>query len=52
MLSYVPPTPPEPYALEVPDSPDRLQHAYIDPAKSKLRFTVKPEPNTIDINLP
>ncbi len=52
VIVYVPPTPPEPYTLEVPNPPDRLKHAYLDPAKSKLRFMVRPEPNTIDINLP
>ncbi len=52
VILYVPPTPPEPYALEVPNPPDRLKNAYLDPAKSKLRYTVRPEPNTIDINLP
>jgi hypothetical protein len=49
---YVPPAPPEPYALEVPNPPDRLKHAYLDPTKSKLRFAVRPEENTIDITLP
>jgi hypothetical protein len=42
----------DPYELEAPNPPDKLKHAYIDPAKSKLRYTVKPEPNTIDITLP
>lgn len=51
-ILYVPLSPPDPYALEVPNPPDRLKHAYLDPAKSKLRFTVRPEPNTIDIHLP
>lgn len=49
---YVPLKQPDPYELEVPNPPDRLKHAYIDPAKSKLRFTVRPEPNVIDIKLP
>ena len=52
VILYVPPTPPDPYELEVPNPPDRLKHAYLNPTKSKLRFTVRPEPNTIDINLP
>ena len=52
VVLYVPPTRPDPHALETPNSPDRLKNAYIDPEKSKLRFTVRPEPNTIDINLP
>jgi hypothetical protein len=52
VVLYVPPKPPEPYELEVTNPPDRLKLAYIDPAKSKLRFTVKPEPNAIDIKLP
>lgn len=52
VILYVPPKEPEPYALESENVPDRLKRAYIDPSKSKLRFTVKPEPNIIDINLP
>lgn len=52
VVLYVPLKEPEPYELEAPNPPDRLKHAYIDPAKSKLRYTVKPEPNTIDIKLP
>lgn len=52
VVLYVPPTRPDPYALETPDSPDRLKNAYVDPDKSKLRFIVRPEPNTIDITLP
>jgi hypothetical protein len=49
---YVPLKEPEPYELEPPNPPDRLKHAYIDPAKSKLRYTIRPEPNTIEIKLP
>lgn len=41
-----------PDTLENGNEPDRLKLAYKDPAKSKIRVTVKPEPNTIDINLP
>ncbi|AWM39954.1 hypothetical protein GobsT_16500 [Gemmata obscuriglobus] len=52
VILYVPPAPPEPHALEVPNPPDRLKGAYLDPAKSKLRYTVRPEPNTINIDLP
>jgi hypothetical protein len=52
VILYVPLKQPEPYELEPPNPPDRLKHAYLDPAKSKLRYTVKPEPNTIDIKLP
>jgi hypothetical protein len=52
VVLYVPPKEPEPYALEGENTPDRLKHAYVDPAKSMLRYTVKPEPNTIDITLP
>jgi hypothetical protein len=52
VILYVPPTPPDPYALEPPNPPDRLKNAYLDPTKSKLRFTVRAEPNKIDINLP
>ena len=52
VVLYVPPTKPDPYELEVPNPPDRLKHAYLLPAKSKLRFTVRPEPNVIDIKLP
>lgn len=51
-ILYVPLKPPDPLDLEAPNPPDRLKHAYSDPAKSKLRFTVKPEPNTINITLP
>ncbi len=52
VVLYIPVTPPDPNNLEAPNPPDRLKHAYSDPAKSKLKFTVKPEPNTIDITLP
>jgi hypothetical protein len=52
VVLYVPPKQPDPYALEAPNPPDRLKRAYLDPAKSKLRFTIRPEPNTIDIGLP
>jgi hypothetical protein len=52
VVLYVPPKRPDPYELEGPNPEDRLKLAYIDPAKSKLRFTVRPESNTIDIKLP
>jgi hypothetical protein len=52
VILYVPLKEPDPFELEAPNPPDRLKHVYLDPAKSKLRFTVKPEPVTIDINLP
>lgn len=52
VILYVPLKEPEPYALESENEPDRLNRAYIDPAKSKIRVTVKPEPNNIDITLP
>ncbi|VTR92387.1 Uncharacterized protein OS=Singulisphaera acidiphila (strain ATCC BAA-1392 / DSM 18658 / VKM B-2454 / MOB10) GN=Sinac_3752 PE=4 SV=1 [Gemmata massiliana] len=52
VILYVPLKQPDPYELEGPNPPDRLNHAFYDPAKSKLRFTVRPEPNTIDIKLP
>lgn len=52
VILYVPLKPPEPYELEAPNTPDRLNRAYIDPAKSKLKYTVRSEPNTIDITLP
>jgi hypothetical protein len=38
--------------LETGSEVDRLRRAYDSPEKPKLRFTVKPEPNTIDITLP
>lgn len=49
---YVPLKEPDPYELEVANPPDRLKHAYLLPAKSKLRYTVRAEPNNIDITLP
>ena len=52
VILYVPLSEPDPLALEVPNPPDKLKHAYLDPAKSKLSFVVKAEPNTIDIALP
>lgn len=52
VVLYVPLKEPDPYELEVSNPPDRLKHAYLLPMKSKLRFTVRPEPNTIDIKLP
>lgn len=52
VVLYWPVKPPDPNNLEAPNPPDRLGHAYSDPAKSKLRFTVRPEPNAIDIKLP
>lgn len=52
VVLYVPPTEPEPYALEVENPTDRLKLQYIDPTKTKLRYTVRPGPNTIDIPLP
>jgi hypothetical protein len=52
VILYVPPKEPDPYELEAPNQPDRLKRAYLDPAKTRLRFTVRPEPNQIDIKLP
>jgi hypothetical protein len=52
VILYVPLKEPDPSELEPPNVPDKLNRAYLDPAKSKLRYTVKPEPNTIDIQLP
>lgn len=42
----------DPKALENGNEPDRLMRAYFDPTKSKLRATVKPQDNVIDIALP
>lgn len=42
----------DPTDLETGNEPDRLKRMYNDPTKSKIRFTVKPEPNTFDIKLP
>lgn len=42
----------DPTALETGNEVDRLKHAYTDPNNPKFRFTVKPEPNTIDITIP
>ena len=52
VVLYVPPKQPDPYELEGPNPADKLKHAYIYPAKSKLRYTVRPEPNVFDIKLP
>jgi hypothetical protein len=52
VVLYVPLEEPDPYELEVPNPPDRLKHAYLYPDRSKLRYTVLPEPNVIDIKLP
>jgi len=51
-ILYVPLKKPDPNELEGPNPPDRLKHGYLNPDKSKLRYTVRPEPNTIDITLP
>jgi hypothetical protein len=42
----------DPDELETGNEVDRLKRAYDNPGKPKLRFAVKPEPNTIDITLP
>ncbi len=52
MILYVPLKEPDPNELEVVNPPDRLKHAFFDPKKSKLRYVVRPEPNTIDVKLP
>lgn len=45
-------TPLQPGELE-PDKPtDRLDYKYYNPRKSKLKATIRPEPNVIDFNLP
>ncbi|MDY3563343.1 hypothetical protein R5W23_004844 [Gemmata sp. JC673] len=52
VVLYVPLKQPDPNELEGANPPDRLKHAYFDPKKSKLKYTVRPEPNTINIDLP
>ena len=52
VVLYWPMTKPDPDAMEAPDPPDKLMHAYSDPKKSKLTATVKDEPNFIEFKLP